>query len=73
MATYRLLQNVPFGPDEIGCLVAAYEQTLNALGLKPRSDPITQLVARKIVEIAQTGVCDSRQLASIAIKELMSG
>jgi hypothetical protein len=72
MAIYRLLQNVPLGPDEIGRLVAAYEQTLEALGLKDRSDPITQLVARKIIEIGQTGVRDAGQLASIAIRELGS-
>ncbi len=70
MAIHRLLQNVPLGPDDIGRLVAAYEQTLSAFGLKDRSDPLTQLVARKIIEIAQTGVHDSHQLASIAIREL---
>ena len=70
MPIYRLLQNMPLGPDEIGRLVVAYEQTLNALGLKDRSDPITQLVARKIIEIGQTGVRDASQLASIAIREL---
>jgi len=70
MTISRLLQYAPLGPDDIGCLVAAYEQTLLALGLKPRSDAITRLVARKIIEIAQTGVRDSRELASIAIREL---
>ena len=62
MAIYRPLQNSPLGPEEIGRLVAAYEQTLNALGLKDRNDPITQLVARKIIEIAQTGVRDPPSL-----------
>jgi hypothetical protein len=72
MTIYRLLQNSPLGPEEIGCLVAAYEQTLDALGLKDRNDPITQLVARKIIEIAQTGVREPRRLASMAIEELGS-
>jgi hypothetical protein len=72
MAIYRLLQNVPLGPEEIGRLVAAHEQALSALGLKDRCDPITQFVARKIIEIAQTGVRDSQQLASIAVRELGS-
>ena len=72
MAISRLLQYAPLGPDDIGCLVAAYEQTLHALGLKNRSDPITRLVASKIIEIAQTGVHDSGQLATIAIRELGS-
>ena len=72
MAIYRLLQGSPLGPDEISRLVAAYEETLKALGLKNRSDPITQLVAKKIIEIAQTGVRDPLQLATIAIRELGS-
>jgi hypothetical protein len=72
MATYRLQQNAPLGPEEIGRLVAAYQQTLRTLGLKDRSDPITRLVARRIIDIAQTGVRDSAQLATIAIEQLGS-
>ncbi len=72
MAIYRILQNSAFGPEEIERLVAAYEQTLAALGLKDRTDPITELVAKKIVEIAQTGVRDPLQLARRAISELGS-
>jgi len=70
MSIYRILQNSPFGPDEIGRLVTAYEETLKTLGLKDRSDPITQLVARKIFEIGQTGVRDPMQLAQLAIRDL---
>ena len=70
MAIYRILQNSPFGPDEIARLVAAYEETLKTLGLKDRSDPITELVARRIIEISQTGVRDPAQLAKLAIEDL---
>jgi len=70
MAIHRLLQNSPFGPDEIARLVTAYEQTLKTLGLKDRSDPITELVARKIFEIGQTGIRDPTQLAQLAIRDL---
>ncbi len=72
MAIYRILQNAAFGPDDIDRLVAAYERTLKALGLKVRSDPITELVARKIVEIGQTGVRDPRQISQLAIEALGS-
>jgi hypothetical protein len=70
MAIHRLLQNSPFGPDDIARLVTAYEQTLKTLGLKDRSDPITELVARKIFEIGQTGIRDPTQLAQLAIRDL---
>jgi hypothetical protein len=70
MAIYRILQNTPFGPDEVARLVTAYEQTLKALGLTDRNDPITELVARKIIEISQTGVRDPLLLARRAIEDL---
>jgi len=70
MAIYRLLQHAPWGPEEIDRLVAAYEETLKALELSDRSDPITHMVARKIIELGQTGVRDPLQIAALAIKEL---
>src|SRR6266481_3251050 len=58
MAIYKLIHNAPLGPDEIQRLVNAYNETLRALGLKDRDDPLTGLVARKVFEIAQTGIGD---------------
>jgi hypothetical protein len=48
MTIRQLLQNKPFGPEEISVLVAAYEATLKKLGLVERDDPLTQLAAKKI-------------------------
>jgi hypothetical protein len=70
MAIYRILQNVPFGPEEISRLVTAYENALTAFGLKDRGDPITELVARKIIEISQTGVHDPLELSRLAVRDL---
>ena len=70
MAIYRLLQNSPMGPEEIAVLTEAYELTLKELDLVDRSDPITQIVAKKIIEVGQRGVCDPEQLSSLALKEL---
>jgi len=55
VAIYRLLQNSAFGPEEVSRMTAAYEDVLRALGLANRTDPITEIVAKKIIEIAQTG------------------
>lgn len=70
MTIHRLLQNIPLAPEDIGRLVAAYETTLKALELKSRSDPITEIVAQKIIEIGQTGVRDPRQISNLAIRAL---
>jgi hypothetical protein len=70
MAIYKLIQNTPLGPDEVLRLIAAYEETLRALGLKDRDDPITQIVAKKVFEIAQTGIEDPSEISKLAMKQL---
>lgn len=57
MAIYRLLELRPsaFRPDEISIMAAAYEDALRRLRLTDRSDPLTELVARKIIELANDG------------------
>ena len=67
MAIHRLFQNMPMTPEDIGRLAAAYEATLKMLELADRSDPLTQLVASKIIEIGQTGVRDPLQISAMAI------
>ena len=70
MAIYRLLKNSTLGQEEIGHITAAYEQTLHTLCVKDRDDPLTEMVAKKIIKIAQTGVHDAAQLSAQAIREL---
>jgi hypothetical protein len=70
MSIYRLIQNTPLGPDEIERLVAAYQITLRTLCLTDRDDPVTQIVARKVFEIAQTGIEDPAQISKLAITRL---
>ena len=67
---HRLLGNTEFGPEEIAPLVAAYEETLKKLGLVDRDDPLTEMVAKKIIEVGERGVRDPKQLSEIAIREL---
>lgn len=68
MTIHRLLQNTPLEPEDIERLVAAYEQTLRALDLVERDDPLTQAVAKKIIEIGQTGIRDPAQISELAIR-----
>ena len=58
MTICKLLKGSPLEPEQIRSLVAAYEKTLRKIGLVDRDDPITEMIARKIVEIAQTGSHD---------------
>jgi hypothetical protein len=70
MAIYRLLQNCAFAPEDIAPLVAAYEECLRTLKLSDRSDPVTGILAKKIIEMAQTRIRDSGQLSRLALEEI---
>jgi len=58
------------GPKEANCIIAAYEQTLHTLCVKDRDDPLTEMIAKKIIKIAQTGVDDAAQLSALVIADL---
>jgi len=70
MPIYRLLQNMPMGPEDIRRLTAAFEQALRTLGIVDRSDPLAELLARKIIEVAQTGIREPADISAQAIKEI---
>lgn len=71
MAIYRLLQNSAFDPDKISVMVEAYERACRELELVgDRNDQLTELVAKKIVEIAQTGVLDPKFICERSLQEL---
>jgi hypothetical protein len=70
MAIYRLLKNSILEPEEIARITEAYEKALHTLSVKDRDDPLTEMIARKIIKIAQTGVHDAAQLSALAITEL---
>ena len=47
-----------------------HQTALARLGLKDRSDPAAEMVARKIVEIARGGERDPERLSSLVVKSL---
>jgi len=59
-----------FEPDDVARLTSAYEAALNLLGLTDRTDPVTEIVAKKIIEIARTGERDPPKICARALKEL---
>jgi indole-3-glycerol phosphate synthase len=70
LAIHRLLKNFPFEPKEIRHVIGAYERALHTLCVKDRDDPLTEMIAQKIIKIAQSGVHDPAQISALAIKEL---
>jgi hypothetical protein len=68
MPITRLLQDTAFGPDEIAVLVAAYQDALRALSLVNRTDLATEMVAKKIIELAKQGERDPVRLRERVIE-----
>jgi hypothetical protein len=70
MSIHRLLENSAFGPEQIGYITTAYEDALRVLGLADRSDSLTEIVAKKVIEIAQTGEREPLRIRVRAIEAL---
>jgi hypothetical protein len=70
VAIQRLLREASFGPDDIRRLTAAYEGTLDLLRLLDRTDPVTELIAAKIIQVYRMGERDPPRICARAIKEL---
>ena len=70
MAIYRLITNGSFGPDEINVMTVAYEDALIEIPVASRDDPITELIAKAIVNVAATGERDPRVVMERALNAL---
>jgi hypothetical protein len=70
MAIYRLIANGSFGPDEIKVMTDAYEGALIDLHVANRDDPLTELIAKAILNAAATGDRDPLNIKVRAITVL---
>ena len=70
MAIYRLLQGGAFDERAVNAMTTAYEAALGELGLADRTDPVTEIVACKIIEVAKTGERDPERLCDLALKDI---
>ncbi len=68
MTIERLLKAA--SPEQVATLKRAFVVALHALGLVDRDDPITEMVARTIIKVGQTGIRDPIGIAEMAVKEL---
>jgi hypothetical protein len=70
---YRLLQDEPFEPEHVALMGHVFEDVLRTLGLVDREDPITRLVARKVIELAQAGERDPVRLKRLTLESFEGG
>jgi hypothetical protein len=74
MPIWHILRNDhSFTPEDNTVLVAVFEETLKVLNLSSREDPVTKLIAERIVELAKKGERDPVRLRSAAMASLGVG
>ena len=70
MAIYRLIASGSFGDVDVAAMVAAYESALVELQLRNRNDPITDIIARAILNVTATGERDPDAIRDRALHAL---
>jgi len=65
-----LIASGTFGPDEIKAMAATYEGALIDLHLIDRNDPLTELIAKAIVNVTATGERDPEKIKERALNAL---
>jgi hypothetical protein len=59
-----------FDPDDVIALTGAYKHACAALGLANRLDPLTEIIAKMIIERARRGELDAVRLCEAVLEEL---
>jgi hypothetical protein len=66
---YELLKRQGvFAPEEVAALASVFEEVLQTLGLVDRQDPMTEMVAKCLVEYAKTGIRDPIRLKALTVQ-----
>ena len=70
VAIYKLIANGSFGPDEIEVMKAAYKAALVDVGITNPDDPITELIAKAIVNVTASGERNPKKVMERALNAL---
>ena len=70
MSIRRLIGGARFDPEGIQAISNAFDETLSRLHLVNRNDPISEYIAKKIIECAQKGERDPAKLRDFAMKAI---
>jgi hypothetical protein len=57
-----------FSPEEVTMLDGVFRDVLKTLGLVKRKDPVTEMIARKLVDLAVAGMRDPVRLKALTIQ-----
>ena len=69
MPIYPLLRRQDdFTPEEVTVLGNVFEDVLQTLGLVDRKDPMTEMVEKKVIELATAGIREPDRLKALTIQ-----
>ncbi len=66
----RLLQTNFFEPEDARLVTTVCEDVLKAFHLIERKDPVTELIAKTVIKMVQTGERDPARLKNLTIKAI---
>ena len=66
----RVVQEAALTAEEISRLRKAYDLALREIGVKDRDDPLTERVAKEIVEAGRDGPADPVELSKLVVERL---
>jgi hypothetical protein len=64
------LNEASFDPDAVKAMTVAFDAVCKALQLLHRSDPIAEIVARKVIEVAGTGERNPERIRDLVLLAL---
>ena len=70
MPIYRFLLQEAFEQAEINAIASAYEAALKLLEITNENDPLCEIVAKKVMDVARNGARDAAHICARALKEL---
>ena len=70
MPIKRLYHQGKIKPEDLDRLERAFAMALKTLYLVDRNNPVSDIVANKVVEIDKLGVRDPHEIAKLAVKGL---
>jgi hypothetical protein len=70
MTLYKLRQQSVFGPEDISRMARAHARARRVLRLHRRDDPLTEIVAKKIIEAARSGERDPVRMEMLALRSI---
>jgi hypothetical protein len=69
MPINRLLKDSKLTPEDVERLNQAFTFALRSLSLVDRNDPLTEIVARKVIEVG-ANLHDPKEIAAVVVKKI---